>query len=409
VAAVCWKCVEDEYLKEIVREKGQPDQCSICDGDQENAFTASDIADLLDPIMQEHFTQGPEVKKFGQDDTEWYEQEGDPLSFHMQEVIGQYLGFEDEIAEALVDNEDVWEPDGDIPFFDSTADYVSKPIYPYAYYEQWAYALEDLKHRRRFFSSAAASLFERLFEGVDTRKSWSSETRANQDVVWELPTGSDLFRARVCGSFSVEDAYKEPLKYVGPPPADRTRTGRMNVEGVPIFYGATDCETCLAEVRPALGSEVVAIKLQTTKPLRVLDFTRLEKSYSRLSYFQPDFNEQAEKGSFLRRLQSLISQPIVPGREPDYLITQTMTEYLAYVHNKPFDGILFRSVQRAKGVNAVLFPDSAGTFPISYADKSFKLFTTRSISYTHGERHVGLMDDGAVWIGSEPEEEWGGE
>ena len=220
-------------------------------------------------------------------------------------------------------------------------------------------------------------------------------------MVWELPAGSHLFRARACRSFSIKDAYKEPLRYVGPPPSAQARVGRMNVEGVAIFYGATDCETCLAEVRPALGNEVVVIEVQTAKPLRVLDFTRLEESYSQLSYFQPDFNEQAEKGVFLRRLQRLISQPVVSGRETDYLITQIMMEYLAHVHDKPFDGILFRSVQRAEGVNAVLFPDPTGAFPIGYVDKSFKLFTTTSIKYTHREEDVGLTDDGEIWVHTE--------
>jgi hypothetical protein len=405
VAAVCWKCVEDKYLKNIVREKGDPEQCSICDGDQENAFTASDLAELLDPIMQEHFEQGPDVKKFGDNDDEFWEQEGDPLSYHVQIVIGQDLGFEDEIVKALDDNEEVWEPDGEIPFFDSACDYVSKPIRAYAYFEEWNYILEDLKHRRRFFSSAAANFFKGLFDGLDTRKSWNRETRAAQGVVWELPAGSHLFRARIRRSFSLEDAYKEPLKHVGPPPPAQAPAARMNAEGVGIFYGATDCETCLAEVRSALGDEITAITLQTTKPLHILDFTRLEDSYSRLSYFQPDFNEQADKGVFLRRLQRLISQPVVPGRESDYLITQTMAEYLAHVHDKPFDGILFRSVQRAEGINTVLFPDPTGAFPISYVDKSFKLFRTTSIKYTHDEKDVSLMDNGEVWVDSEPDDE----
>ena len=402
---VCWKCIEDEYLKEIVRDQGEPTQCSLCDQEEENAFSANDLAQVLDPIMQEHFEQGPEVKKFGLDDAEWWEQEGDPLSFHIQEVIGQYLGFEDEIVEALVENEDVWEPDGDIAFFDSSSDYVDKPIRPDAYYQEWDYVLENLKHRRRFFSSAAADFFQRLFKGVDTRKWSNSKKRAGENVVWELPVGSSIFRARICDSRSaIKEAYEKPLKCVGPPPADKARAGRMNVEGVAILYGATDSETCLAEVRPALGSDVAVIELHTTEPLRLLDFAKLEESYSTLSYFQPDFSEQAEKGIFLRRLQRLISQPIVPGREADYLITQTMTEYLAHVHEKPFGGILFRSVQRAEGVNAVVFPDQAGDFPISYVDKSFKLFTTKVINYTHRENYVSVTED-ELYVHAESDEE----
>src|SRR6202035_2572480 len=112
------------------------------------------------------------------------------------------------------------------------------------------------------------------------------------------------------------------------PPADQARAGRMNVEGVVVFYGATDSETCVAEMRPALGGDTALIALQTTRPVRLLDFTRLEKSHNEgLSYFQPNFTAEVERLAFLRRLHTLISQPVVPGRESDYLITQTMAEY----------------------------------------------------------------------------------
>ena len=111
-------------------------------------------------------------------------------------------------------------------------------------------------------------------------------------------------------------------------------------------------------MRPALGGDTALVELQTTKPLRMLDFTRLQKSHGEgLSYFQPNFTEEVERRAFLRRLHTLISQPVVPGREADYLITQTMAEYLAHVHQEPFDGILFKSVQRAGGINVVLFPE----------------------------------------------------
>ena len=59
---------------------------------------AEDLAEAVDPIMREHFALGEDVKRFGPDDEEWWEQEGDPLDHHLQEVIAQYLGFEDEIV-----------------------------------------------------------------------------------------------------------------------------------------------------------------------------------------------------------------------------------------------------------------------------------------------------------------------
>ncbi len=399
MSAVCWQCIKDEYLKVIVKNEGKVEKCTLCDR-RRKAFTAEDLAEAVDPIMREHFALGEDVKRFGPDDEEWWEQEGDPLDHHLQEVIAQYLGFEDEIVAALEERDPADIQDGGSPFYDSSQDYVPVKIRPYAYYEEWNYVSEDLKHRRRFFSSAASALFARVFEDVETRKSRNRETGDDEKVIFEMPEGSLLFRARICHSESfVKDAYKDPIKHVGPPPPETARAGRMNVEGVVVFYGALDEQTCLAETRPAIGNDTAVIQMRSTKLLRLLDFGRLEQSYKRLSYFQPDFTEQVERGAFLRRLQNLISQPVVPGREMDYLITQTMAEYLGHVHNPRFDGVLFKSVQRSGGTNIVLFQNRDDGFPLAYVDESFHLFSTSSVEYKHRKRYVGKHDNGEVWIG----------
>jgi RES domain-containing protein len=149
----------------------------------------------------------------------------------------------------------------------------------------------------------------------------------------------------------------------------------------------------------------------------MLDFTRLGKSYGTgLSYFQPDFNEEVERRKFLRRLHDLISQPVVPPRETDYVITQTMAEYLAHVHQPSFDGILFKSVQRAEGTNVVLFAERdegeqgdrqdktrcERSFPITYIDKSFELFSTEEIKYKHRQRRL-MKQNGEVVVSYEDE------
>jgi hypothetical protein len=174
----------------------------------------------------------------------------------------------------------------------------------------------------------------------------------------------------------------------------------MNVDGVAVFYGALESETCLAELRPTIGGESAVITVRTNKALRLLDFTKIKDSGRVLSYFQPDLNEQAEKNIFLRQLGSLISQPVRPGREADYLITQTMAEYLAHVHATPFDGLLYKSVQKKGGTNIVLFPqpkgDTDNAFPVVYVADSIKFFETSAIEYEHFERQLGLLDDGEL-------------
>jgi hypothetical protein len=338
----------------------------------------------------------------GEDDHDHWEQRGDPLSFCVQEVVGECFGFEDDIVDAIVAAEDVDPSDGDVPFFDDTCNYVGSPVSLHEYFAEWNFAVQELKYRRRFFSSSAKALFDKLFDGVEEMQAWSDEGNNHESVVRELPKGSELFRARICDSHSVlKDILSDPFKHVGPPPASKARAGRMNADGVTVFYGATDQDTSLAEMRPPLGGDSAVITLQTTKTLRMLDFKRLQFAYGGepLSYFQPDFAEQVEKNGFRRRLHKLISQPITPGREADYLITQTMAEYLSHIHETPFDGVLFASVQRAEGTNVVLFPEhnfagdsDANSFPLKYVDASIKVFSTKMVEYRHRERHIYLAE-----------------
>lgn len=335
------------------------------------------------------------------------------MSWAVQLVLGQYFDFEDEIVDAVIEAEDVSPHDGHEAFWDITSRYVENRVQPWHYLDEWQYTPDELKHSRRFFSPAAQILFSKLFDGIEDLKGWNGRT--SQAVVRQLPTGTKLFRARICTSrLMLKDIYADPFKHVGPPPKDCARAGRMNADGIVVFYGAREEDTCLAEMRPALGNDLAIITLETAKPLRILDFPRLEQAWvgKTLSYFQPDFTEQVERRAFLRRLHRLISQPVVPGRESDYLITQTMSEYLAHVHDEPFDGILFASVQRKKGTNVVLFAkpylltDSlTEAFSLSNISNSVRLFSTTSIKYKHREVAVRVGNDGELRIYQEPGDE----
>lgn len=392
-SAVCWKCIKDKYLRDRVKREGKRLKCTECNRTLKG-FTVEHLGEVLEPILYEHIEPGEQIPKLDDDDQAYYEQEGDDLLHWVQTVLGQDFDFDDEIVEAVIAAEHVDVRDGDIPFFDITANYEDRPPALDGYYAEWNYVLEELKHSRRFFNSSAQALFGRLFHDVETMRRFGKDSKPDK-VVWEFPEGSMLYRARICGSSAqLNEFHAQPYETCGPPAAKNARAGRMNVEGVAVFYGATDQDTCLAEMRPALGGDTAIIALETTKPLRMLDFTRLEKSHGEgLSYFQPDFSEEVRRREFLRRLHTLISQPVVPGREEDYLITQTMAEYLAHIHQEPFDGIFFKSAQRAGGTNVVLFSDrnrqdaSKNKFPLKYAPKSLKLFSTKEIQYKHSEKH----------------------
>jgi hypothetical protein len=404
--ALCHGCVEDYYLSKIISNEGTLIKCSVCGAVERKAITVKRLGQIMEPIMREHFEFGPQIRKFGEDDKDWWEQDGDPISEAVQEVLGQYFDFDDEIVEAIVEADDYWPPDGEEAYWDTTNLYVPTRVRTEHYLADWHNTLLELKHGRRFFSPSSRALFEKLFDGIDDLRAKKGDRLL--PVARVLPKGTSIYRARICNSRAMlKSIFTDPIQELGPPPSNEARAGRMNAEGVVVLYAARDLKTCLAEMRPALGCEIAVIEMKTTQALRVLDFSRLDEARSgkALSYFQNDFKDQVERRAFLRRLHSLISQPIVPGSEADYLITQTMAEYLAHVHDKPFDGILFSSVQRAGGMNIVLFPEKglltkqpAEAFRVKYVDNSIKLVSTAAIRYTHHELIVRVDSDGEPWV-----------
>lgn len=417
--AICFKCIEDEVLRAKVESEGEPLLCESCGEENNNAFSYERLGEELEPIVREYFQHGPIVRKFYDDDRDGWEQEGDSLLDIVQTVLGQDVEDPDALVSALMEAEDYWPGDGEEAFYDDTQLYVSCRATPHAWMAEWHYLRDELAHRRRFFSDRARELFDRLLEGVADLKFFDKDTGQWLPVVKELPLGTEVLRARVVRSDSELRAFVEtPSRELGAPPPEKASTGRMNAAGVAVFYGALDSDTCLAEMRPALGGRVLVGEFRTTQALRVLDFRRLEAArLFKLSYFDPMYAEQRERAVFLRRLHGLISRPVAPGHEDEYLITQTLTEYLAHVHRPAFDGVIFQSVQRQGGANMVLFgrdgfepvidiaedsadmlplftpplpgsePKQVLLFPVEYVTDSAKLYVTRSIEYSHHELH----------------------
>ncbi len=403
---LCSICIEDPYLKQTILDEGEPGDCDVCETEQAKTISVSRLGEILEPILRKHIKQGDAVRRFDSDDDNgYYEQEGDELDHFVQEILGQYFDFNDEIIEAVIDAEGCWPPDGDEPFFDTSCCYVSTEVLDYEYQLGWKDLCKEIQSRRRFFSSAAKAFFDELFSDVDTLLTHSLP-KGESGVVRSLPVGFSIYRSRACGSeILLQAMFENPYKEVGPPPSEKAAAGRMNPEEICMFYGATEKETCLAELRPPLGGDAATIVVETTEALRLLDFTRMAKAYKLLSYFQPDFEQQAARFKFLRSLGELISRPVTPGHEDEYLITQTMMEYLAEVHSKPFDGVLFSSAQRKGGINVVLFARRNGddpVFPVQYVNDSLSISETIEITYQHQERKYRLSHDGRV----EPDWDW---
>jgi hypothetical protein len=293
------------------------------------------------------------------------EQQGDPLSY----FIGEILRVEDDedpiigyVLERLVN-----QSPGDEGFFDAEA-YTRKTHLPFEVQENWIEFRNGLMHKSRFFNHKAKEFLEWLFEGIDSYR----VVGFGPGVVRMLnPVDcKPIYRARDCTppKDDSRDILANPSGQLAAPPKELAPAGRMSPAGVPVFYGAFERRTCIAELRPPVGGKVISGQFQLTREIRVLDFTALEDAYDRkiLSYFDPDYRRKMERRQFLKSFHNIISHPVVPDQEHEYLQTQVIAEYLATQHVPPIEGVIFASAQdkHEGGQNIVFFSQVISTEPL---------------------------------------------
>ena len=390
--ALCSNCAKNRHLKKRIEEDGVKARCIECGLNKDKVFEVDQLAQVISQAIQENFELNPQRYLLddgdGHDLTQPY---GDLLDTVVAEMLEQDIIFFDKLVEAVSQTSEHDVKDGEPDYFEQGAVYA-----PHRwdwtsdhFGSHWKRLIAELKHKRRFFSESINDFFERLFENVDKIRAWDVDKSV--PVVEIIFPFEPMFRARVIEPDDLEKVINEPYKLIGPAPRNKARAGRMSPEGVVALYCARDAATAMAELRPAIGSVVAVVTIVAKRPLRILNFERLERASDEGwgAYLSADYETVYNTRVFLRKLHSLISRPVVPGHESDYLITQTMAEYLAHVYKPNFDGIIFKSVQRSGGINLVLFADKdtleteADTFPVEYVKDSLSFNKIDRVQYNH--------------------------
>jgi RES domain len=224
----------------------------------------------------------------------------------------------------------------------------------------WRKFEKTIKSEARFFSRTAARQLGALFDDIDKMR-----TREGRPLIVTVGPGTEfphLFRARVFQSGAkLRNALERPDRELAAPPSAFAAAGRMNAKGISAFYGATDPEIALAEVRPPVGSEVAIARFVIIRALRLLDLNALKDVHETGSIFDPTYATRLSRMMFLRSLCERISRPVMPDDQDfEYLPTQAIADYLATEGKVPLDGIIFPSVQAGGGgLNVVLFHKAA--------------------------------------------------
>lgn len=360
---ICLGCVGDSFLQKMIIDAGSKGECLCCGKNQlsiELDILANKVAEILTSTVD--IGDYHDIWDIASDRISHTVQSGDPLNYFVTEIL--QLDDEEDPLIDLVLSKLVGQTPGDEGFFDHEH-YSRKTIIPFITEVLWLEFQSELMHKRRFFNEKAKKFLEWLFDGIDSYHVWGF----GPGVVRILTPDEcgPIFRARDCTA-PKDDSQKiiaDPASQLAAPPKELAPTGRMSPAGVPVFYGAFERETCIAELRPPVGGKVISGEFRLTREARVFDFTALEDAYDRavISYFDPEFSRKIEKRQFLKAFHSIISHPVVPKQEHEYLKTQVIAEYLATQHSPNFDGVIFASAQAQhdNGRNIVLFSQVIST------------------------------------------------
>jgi len=190
-----------------------------------------------------------------------------------------------------------------------------------------------------------AEMLDRLQDVFESLKPWS-----------EVDIGTLLYRART------RHGWKKP-KDIGTPSAENAKANRMSPEGIGMFYGAFDEETCLREIcRIDQGRyhECTIGVFRTTTSMTLLDLTKVHP----VTVFDELSDLQREYSKFLNQFQQAIARPLNTEKANhivEYAPTQILTEFFRHTRmdalGKSIDGIVYNSSTTRGKPCVVLFVD----------------------------------------------------
>lgn len=323
-----------------------------------SGLPVEEIAPLIDAVIAPYYAIGESSSYFGQ--------QGESL----QEIVHDLTGADtDDIANDVIDQlieDDPADPrDGGEPFYQTDQLYVrhDDPYNPHS--EAWNKFKSEIKYNQRFFSELARQRLQDIFKDIHLQRD-----KTGRPVVYKLlpDAGVKIYRARQIDDFRRrKEAINSPASQLACPPRRLRTAGRMNAAGVGAFYGAFDLDTCIAEIRPAVGAAVVGAAFEPVRPIVVLDLTRFASPIQDRSRFSPVYEARSLQWGFMQSFMAEISKPILPNDVTlDYIPSQAVSEFIhSYLKVKldqeicGIDGVIFSSAQHPKGQNIVLFGDAS--------------------------------------------------
>jgi hypothetical protein len=360
---VCPDCFAEKGLQRRITEIRKDHAVGKCDfHPSKKGAPISAVAEIVDAVFRDNYGGGPyDPHNLG------------PAGSELVEVLQDLTQPDDwtiveALRDALIESDDYWPPDGEEAFYDDEYRYHAD-VYNAALEEParlWRDFRRSLLHGQRFFNTDARDQLLEIFQDVHQQR--AHDRHGPVYIIEPGDAQARFFRARVANELEQRQKIQANLQgELGPPPERKRKAGRLNPAGIVGFYAAFDLETCVAELRPSVGSVVVAAQFAITEPICVLDTTLFEAKPKALDLYAKNAQARAAQWTFMQSFMLEIAQPISPGDEHlDYLPTQAVAEYLNKHHRFTFagqertiDAVIYRSAQHPAGKNIVLLGEAA--------------------------------------------------
>lgn len=363
---VCPDCVDDEYLKEIIRQSAAKTQCDYC-GRRTRSRSAAPILVLMEPI-------GSTIAYYFNEPTQaGVPSDGGAFAFGSTDtrdvLMSISLDCHDELFEDIADSfvNDDW--------IESAGGHWASSHPHEGLIDAWQAFVRFVKHEvRYFFHNNAPDEFALDHEPgschPQTLLSTIGSFAQELGLLKELPTGTSLFRVR---ERDQKDTWELNEKELGAPPSDLANAGRMNPAGISYLYLAFDEETAFGEVLSGPPSTAAIGTFETVQDLIVLDLSALPPLPS---IFDDGQRWEREQLLFLQQFAKAISKPVrKDGREHvEYVPSQVVSEYFSRVFlsddGQPINGLIYPSAVCPGGKNVVIFPNREKYKP-SFSTVSF--------------------------------------
>ena len=227
--------------------------------------------------------------------------------------------------------------------------------------DRWSQVKLILEMESRFYNSSVVRQLDYVFGAPNEYK----KLYKDKSVVRQVKPGAkfDIFRSRHFASAdSAKKALLVPEKELAGPPHSVAKAGRMNADGISVFYGATDMKVAVAETRPPVGSYVVVARFcvaGSKKSIKLLSVEDLREAYS--NHIKAG-EEKEVNMRFIENFSNQVMKPIVPeNASTEYIITQVISDYLSSRHDIGINGLMYKSAQtdEENHRNVVLFHRSS--------------------------------------------------